>query len=206
MNNQPSSLERAEHGATQDPLDPKRALSAEALQRRRMLLKGASGGGAALVAITPLNALAGGKVLVCQHRTSGKNVIATVSGVNSAAASFAAGTTVDQAGGCSPAKWGAKAQGNWPCSQTKLVSSIMNGSACPSWTFLRLMKDTSSSYSAEKRWVCAYINACAFESKSSATGLPVGYSFPYTPSQVLGYISANDSKARDFFGNYMERL
>lgn len=209
MSNMPSSLEKTERD---DPLDPKRILSAEALQRRRMLLKGAGGGGAALVAMTPLGAMAGnGQVMICKHKTTGKNVIATVSGVNSAAASFASGQVPPVAGGRGPATWCNVAKASWPklasgsyC-YNKKVSSVIGwaSSGCSDIQLFDFMNSKyTAGYATEQQWVCAYVNALAFERGSNVAGVP----FPYASSEVLGYISTKDTKANAFFSVYMASL
>lgn len=199
MSNMPSSLENSERD---DPLDPKRALSAEALQRRRMLLKGAGGGGAALAALTPLSALAGNQLMFCKNKTKTGNVIATVSGVNSAAASFAGRPMPPEAAGCSANNWGGKANSAWPCDQGLFVKDVITWASCPKYTtFIQLMKNTTS-YQTERHWLCAYVNAVAHEKGK----LPLGYSFPYTSLEVKQYILNQDSKAYAFFSGYMEAL
>jgi hypothetical protein len=196
----------AESAATQ--------LSADALARRRLLLKGAGTGAATLAALTPLGALAETQstVFVCKNG-SGKDVMCTVSGVQSAAHSFGPNISKVTAGGKNVAYWGAAAPAvaakpgvvavptplnTWPAgtTPTALVSTVFGSGADYAGTGLFTVTNQYASQDMA-HWIGAYLNAKAMPT-----------SFPYTPAEVVGlYTDAGKRVAAlAFFKGYLENL
>jgi|SRR6218665_3601290 len=192
-----------------DPLAPERTLSSEAVARRRLLLRGVGSGAAAVAALTPVRALAtnsGSTVYVCASKTTGKDLICTLSGVDSAAHSFGPNITKVVAGGKKVSYWGdCKNTGSsktpvyapnnsWPIDY-KIVAkdALPNCSAAMSnKTLLEIMRANQST--EEAHWIGAYLNAAKFPAM-----------FPYTPQQVLDLYNGNQrSKALTFFVTYLE--
>ncbi|MDN3919515.1 hypothetical protein [Roseateles violae] len=216
MNKQSSESENSQRG---DPLSPQRTLAGDALARRRLLLRGATGGASALAALTPLGARAAGTggstVLTCTG-VGGKVGLCSVSGTNSAAHSFlnvtqvpAGGKKVSWYGSCSGGSCSSLSMtpaNAWPTGllpSTKLKNTTLPwaaGSAYGNYTMLGLLGTRSAS--AEAHWTVAYLNALKF--------YPLG-TFPYSASQVVDmyngvFPGVTRDKAYTFFTTYMENL
>lgn len=175
-----------------DPLSPpKPALSADALTRRRLMLRGASGGAAALAALQPVGALATSQstVLTCLNG-AGKEALCTLSGVQSAAHSFGPGITRIPAKGKSKSYWKSNP---WPsgcatvCAPNKLVGSLLSNcnSSYRSMTMQWLMANAASSIEAD--FICAYLNGTACY---SATYPTASKAFPYSSGKVKEFWDA----------------
>ena len=202
--------------AAQDPLMATRGLSAEALARRRMLLKTAGTGSVAtLAALAPMRAMAGGVTLaVCNSATTGKAVICTISGVQSAAHSFH-GETYPNAWGYSPGWWGKTTyvsgklvpSRTWPCSCNVTVGSILirASSTTKNLTLLTLMADPAYSSTPERHWLNAYLNALAYETNTGWEKGRTGWAFPYSSTDVINYYLNNNTAAYNFFVSYLEK-
>lgn len=202
--------------AARDPLTATRSLSAEALARRRMLLKSAGTGGAAtLAALAPMRAMAGGVTLaVCSSAKTGKAVICTISGVQSSAHSFH-GETYPNAWGYSPGWWGQTTTSNgltvprrtWPCGCNVTVGSILirASSSTKNLTLLTLMSDPTYASTPERHWLGAYLNALAYETNTGWAVGRTGYAFPYSSTDVINYYLTNNLAAYDFFVKYLEK-
>ncbi len=203
--------------AARDPLVAARGLSAEALARRRMLLKSAGTGGAAtLAALSPMRAMAGGVTLaVCNSATTGKKVICTISGVQSAAHSFH-GETYPNAWGYSPGWWGQSTTGAdgkpmprrvWPCDWRVTVGSILirASSSTRNLSLFALMSSTTFRSSAEWHWLGAYLNALAYETNTGWAVGRTGYAFPYSSTDVINFYLNNNTAAYNFFVTYLEK-
>ncbi|MBB2487302.1 hypothetical protein H5407_18870 [Mitsuaria sp. WAJ17] len=202
--------------AARDPLAATRGLSAEALARRRMLLKTAGTGGVAtLAALSPMKAMAGGVTLaVCSSATTGKAVICTISGVQSAAHSFH-GETYPNAWGYSPGWWGQSTYVNgklvpartWPCNYNVTVGSILirASSSTKNLTLFTLMNNSAYSNTPERHWLCAYLNALAYETNTGWDKGRTGWAFPYSSTDVINFYLNNDQAAYSFFVSYLEK-
>ncbi|MGM9515320.1 hypothetical protein ACS5PK_13770 [Roseateles sp. DB2] len=201
---------------TRDPLAATRGLSAEALARRRMLLKSAGTGGVAtLAALSPMKAMAGGVTLaVCSSAKTGKAVICTISGVQSAAHSFH-GETFPNAWGYSPGWWGqinyvsgkAVPRRTWPCNYNVTVGSILirASSTTKNLTLFTLMSNSSYADTPERHWLCAYLNALAYETNTGWDKGRTGWAFPYSSTDVINFYLNNDLAAYNFFVSYLEK-
>jgi hypothetical protein len=186
-----------------------RRMSSEALARRRLLLRGTTAGATALAALTPIGALATSQstIYTCVG-TSGKEGVCTLSGVQSAAHSFGPDTETVPAGGKSPGWWGQSNKNGtpkrpWPVDSTQKVSSVLS-SASPnlqSLTLFALMSQSSYANTAERHWLCAYLNA-----KAGEQGALAPYGFPYTSSEVLAFYQDGNHNAYSFFTTYLENL
>jgi hypothetical protein len=194
MNNQSSD---SENSRQDDPLSPSRALAGEALARRRLLLKGATGGASALAALTPAGALATGgtsTVLTCIG-IGGKPGLCSVSGVNSAAHSFGPNITRIPASGGNPTYW--KNRSTWPtgmspaCQKNSYVANLLSG--CSSTFYSKNMMWALQNYptSNEAIWICAYLNGATMY---SASGPTASMSFPYSSAQVKAFWDAGSTK------------
>ncbi len=202
--------------AARDPLAATRGLSAEALARRRMLLKTAGTGSVAtLAALSPMKAMAGGVTLaVCNSATTGKAVICTISGVQSAAHSFH-GETYPNAWGYSPGWWGQTMlsagktvpRRTWPCSCTMTVGSILirASTATKNLTLLTLMSNSAYADTPERHWLNAYLNALAYETNTGWDKGRTGWAFPYSSTDVINFYLNNDQAAYAFFVAYLEK-
>lgn len=202
--------------AAQDPLMATRALSAEALARRRMLLKTAGTGSVAtLAALAPMRAMAGGVTLaVCNSATTGKAVICTISGVQSAAHSFH-GETYPNAWGYSPGWWGQSTVVNgktvprrtWPCNCNVTVGSILirASSSTKNLTLFALMNNPAYASTVERHWLNAYLNALSYETNTGWDKGRTGWAFPYSSTDVINYYLNNNTAAYNFFVSYLEK-
>ncbi|WP_310386009.1 hypothetical protein [Roseateles sp.] len=189
-------------------------MSADALVRRRLLLKGAGTGAATLAALTPIGALAQTQstVFVCKNGT-GKDVMCTVSGVQSAAHSFGPNITKVTAGGKGVAYWGAAAPAvtpkpgvvavptplnTWPAgvTPTALVKTVFGSGAAYANTGLFAMTNRYASQDMA-HWIAAYLNAKAMPA-----------SFPYKPAEVVALYTDTTKRvaALAFFKGYLENL
>lgn len=202
MNEKTSQSEAPSVGAAGLSADQ---MSAAALARRRLLLKGASGGAATLAALTPLGALATTQstVFVCKNGDS-KDVLCTLSGVQSAAHSFSATITKVNCGGKKVSHWNActtsapsTPSNAWPtgCSSGAKVSTVF-GTNCEyaNTAMFTVVKQSSQPMA---HWITAYLNAKAFPA-----------SFPYTPAQVVSLYGDTTKRAAAlaFFTGYLENL
>jgi len=196
-----------------DPLSPPRQLSADALARRRMLIKGAGTGATSLAALSPMGAFASSTVVVCSN-AQGKSVLCTISGTQSAAHSFGPNITKLSGAGCKPSTWGAGKNGKptrtWPspytsnCGTTKVGSVLIYASpATRNLSLFQLMNTNPSA--PEAHWLCALLNALAYEAGGSVWIGPT-FAFPYSSSQVKTYYLNNNTQALNFFSNYLENV
>lgn len=204
--------------AARDPLMATRALSADALARRRMLLKGAGAGSVAtLAALAPMRAMAGNGVTlaVCSSaKGTGKAVICTISGVQSAAHSFH-GETLPNAWGYSPGWWGqcTTVSGvkvptrTWPCAYNVTVGSVLIRAVEPirSITLLTLMTNPTYASAPERHWLCAYLNALAYETNTGWAKGTTGFAFPYSSTEVINFYLTSNADAYNFFTTYLEK-
>jgi hypothetical protein len=203
MNNQSSDSQNSQHDV--DPLAPVQPLVGDALARRRLLLKGATGGASALAALTPVGAMAQSTVFVCGPNAQ---TVCSLSGTNSAAHSFGPNVSKVVAGGRPVAYWGKPSStspmvpaNTWPTDGTafgpamKLSDSFLGVNSTTK--LCKVLADSPGS--PEAHWITAYLNALKYQ--------PLG-TFPYTAAQVKGFYA--DSLKRDsavaFFTNYLENL
>ena len=172
-------------------------LSADALARRSLLLKGLGRGSAVLAATVPLQTLAGQSLLTYdgKHQCS-------VSGMHSGVHS-ATPTDTPICGGYSPGWWrqsddGIKPRRTWPLlpnswtynTKCSVVFSKRVLSGNPS--LFQVMRDYSNT--DEFHWICAWLNA-----------LSHSFNFPYTGQEVIDfYNSSSSADALAFFKTYME--
>lgn len=171
-----------------DPLSSRRApLSSDALARRRLLLKGASGSAAALAALKPIGALATTQstVLVCPI-APGKDALCTVSGVQSGTHSFGPNITKIYAKGKSKAYF-AGSRSRWPagCAQT-CAPDLKVGTLLPycqnsNVKMFDLLATSSTSGTIEADFICAYLNGSLLY---SAAGPSTTMAFPYSSLKV----------------------
>ena len=205
MKNQSSSSDTS---FGNDPLSPQRQpLSAEALLRRRLMLKGASSGVAAVAALKPIGVLATqATVLTCLNAQS-QQTLCSVSGVQSAAHSFGPNVTTILAKGYTMAHWSAndgkgKPNNAWPtscastCAPGKPVNALLAG--CQNGTMSMLDVLATKSTTIEADYLCAYLNATAMWSATPTTAM----CFPYSPAEVLAFWNnggANLTKAQTLF-------
>ena len=199
MNNQSSDSENSQR---HDALAPVRTLSTDALARRRLLLKGATGGTAALAALTPVGALATGTstVLTCVGNT-GAVGLCSHSGVQSAAHSFGSNITQIPAAGKNATYW--KDRATWPttsptvCAKTTAVSTVLAG--CSS-TFSGKNMLWALQYqpaSVEAIWICAYLNGATMYNASGPTATQT---FPYSSTQVKAFWDAGSTTRSNAYG------
>lgn len=195
MNNQSSGSENSQR---HDPLAPARTLSTDALARRRLLLKGATGGTAALAALTPIGALAtgtvGSTVLVCTG-IGNKPALCTMSGVGSAAHSFGSNITQIPACGRNVTYW--KDCATWPstsptaCSKATGVSTILSGCSSTFSGKSVLWALQNKPTSDEAIWICAYLNGATMYTSGNPT---TTLTFPYSSTQVKAFWDAGGAK------------
>lgn len=184
---------------------PADQMPATALARRRLLLKGASGGAATLAALTPLGALATTQstVFVCKNGDN-KDVLCTLSGVQSAAHSFSATITKVSCGGKKVSHWNActtsaptTPSNPWPtgCNSSAKVSTVF-GINCE-YANTAMFTVVKQSTLPMAHWITAYLNATKFPA-----------SFPYTPAQVVSLYADTTKRAAAlaFFTGYLENL
>jgi len=172
-------------------------LSAEALARRQMLLKGLGKGSAVLAATVPLQTLAGQSLLTFdgKHQCS---VSGMHSGVHSATPS-----NTPICGGYSPGWWrqsddGLTPRRTWPnlpngwTYNTKCSAVFSKRTLSGNPTLFQVMRNYQNT--DEFHWICAWLNA-----------LSHSFNFPYTGQEVINfYNSPSSDDALEFFKTYME--
>lgn len=177
-----------------------KAMTVKDLNRRRLLLKGAASTGATVAALQPIGALAtglpsGSVVLTCPSSVGGsKETICTVSGVQSAAHSFASNITQVKACGKTISYWSAnnamvpvKA---WNCSHTTKCGTLFSN-CNSSYTYKSLIWVlVNAAGSDEAGYICAYLNGLNFY------GAPLsGKCFPYSHTQVQSFWGDGNKRA-----------
>ena len=186
------------------PKDESQApLSLNALGRRRALLSGLGKGGAVLAAAVPLQSLAGSTVLTCHNQTGG-TVIATVSGSQSAAHSFAAGGGITQVPACGKSVKYWCNQTSWPngCKPSKTCYKDIFGdypSPCKSTTTCLTILQNPTSYGDCAHWIAAYFNGATCYLAGAGV-----FPYPHTKTGGLNgvldwYVDANKSRAISLF-------
>ncbi|RZL40629.1 MAG: hypothetical protein EOP35_00350 [Rubrivivax sp.] len=185
-----------DHSPINDPLSPQKpSLSGDALMRRRLMLRGASTGVAALAALQPVGALATtSTVLTCKNGND-KVSLCTLSGVNSAAHSFGPNVTKITAFGKTKASW--YALQTWPsgCAPGSTVGSLLSGAS--STVSSMLLRDILNPVSTngtkfttvEADFVCAYLNGLAYY---EVTGPTQAKAFPYSAAKVKEFWGAGN--------------
>ena len=197
MNNPETSSDSSAPGQPFEAIPA--ASTVKDLNRRRLLLKGAASTGATVAALQPIGALAtipsGSTVLTCPSSVAGaKETNCTVSGVQSAAHSFASNITKIPAGGKAISYWSATTNGvpnkRWNCSTLTKVSALFPycNSTYSNKTLLDMLKNYSGT--TEAGYICAYLNGTNFYS-DPPTNIKC---FPYSAAQVQTYW--NDTKKR----------
>lgn len=181
------------------------------LARRKMLLKTAGVGVAALAAAAPMKVLAGGG-------SCGGDDVCSISGMQSAHTSHRPGELVKRCGGWSPGWWKQKKIGSdpavprnpWPASALGSPTHLLKTNAVLTnspltVTLFKLMRHQDYQNSDEKHWICAWLNALAYVQGIN----PTGYEFPYTADQVIKFYREEGdysaSEALNFFKLYMEK-
>lgn len=203
MNDQTSNPDVSLSG---DPLSPAgSALSAEALARRRLLLKGAVGSAAAVAALQPVGALATGQstVLTCLGATN-KEGLCSISGVQSAAHSFGPNVVRIPAAGKPMSHWSNATYDSskntwtpvnaWPAISPSTTAGSAFGSTCASTlsskTLLAVLRDNSTT--VEATYICAYLNAAVLYADPPSSSK----TFPYSKEKVYEFWSAGgDTRA-----------
>jgi len=171
----------------------RRSTQVDPLARRRMLLAGLGKGAAVVAAAVPIQTLAA-NALVC-NGSAGKVGLCTVSGFQSAAHSFGAGSSQVPARGRNLSLWAqVKTVWNppspppppeptytWPVPHTTLFKTIFGGSSTLT-LFQVVQSDTPAAH-----WVVAYLNAAQYYPASfpypmittgGVTGVKDWYSHP----------------------------
>lgn len=184
------------------------AMAADAVQRRRMLLKGLGKGSAVVAMVAPIQTLAAINPL--------PNRLCTVSGVQSNVGSGRTGGTLATCEGFSITYFNTLS--NWPNYQ----GNGNGNSGSSTFTVGGLSRTQNSSFSAvfgsgsntslfqvitqnnasasEKIWVAAMLSAVK---KSGITYGQLGY-FPYTADEVVAlFQSSRKAEAELFFKNYL---
>lgn len=181
----------------------KDVLVSDRLARRRLLLSTVTGS-AVLLSASPIKALAG----TCATQQC------SISGMKSANHSFKPGECEELCGGHSPGWWrqhwnqdANKPANPWPAPPGTKVRRVLPNSQLPmELSLFELMGDKTYSDTDERHWICAWLNARAYQ-----TGIgPAGYKFPYTAEQVrafyLGGGQYTYAEALYFFKTYMENV
>ena len=187
------------------------ATKADALARRRLLLRGLGKGAVVAAAAAPLHTLA---TIQTRGQTDGKNgtqvVWATVSGCQSAVGSRAP-TGVPVSEGFCAGHYASKSA--WPGYQAppnkdQSICTVPFSSVYPGANSSNASKScytivTQLPTASECRWVLAYLNAVTC----------VGTNYPYTQSELVSYYQNAGSNGNPthaaceaFFGTYMESL
>jgi len=198
-----------------DPLSPPRQLSADALARRRLLIKGAGTGATSLAALSPMGAFASSTVVVCTN-AQGKEVLCSISGTQSAAHSFGPNITKVAGGGYSSGWWGQVSNGQprrmWPApytsaSTTTKVGTVLTlaSNTIKGLSLFQLMSDSTYANTPERHWLGAYLNALACAQGGAVWNQP-NYAFPYTAQQVINFYLTQNAQAYAFFTGYMENI
>lgn len=180
-------------------------LSSVELARRRVLLKGLGKGSAALAVVVPIQTLAANTII-------GGTKLCTVSGVQSNVGSHNTGTQTT-CSGYQPSHYATLA--NWPgysssparatntvdgitFDETAYFNTVFGGGSSSSNAAKLLTIVTSGSPEPEQVWVTALLNAIKN---------PVGFNFPYTPTQVRAfYAGPQAAQALAFFRGYMQTV
>ena len=195
-----------------EDFDPKgqqeaQPLSAAALARRRMLLKGLGRGGALLAAAVPLKTLASESICTPEGAGGAPVVRCGISGMTSGPGSRETYTTCS---GYSPGWWGQEHDGkpkHWPTGdfcrydlpyeQVFRREKLRLDGKPP--TLFQVMSRSEFANTKTRHWICAWLNA-----------ISGGYSqFPYTGQQVLDMYydvagTFGSDVAYKFFTTYME--
>lgn len=204
MYNDPSSS-RSRQGDIRPPMSS-RAMSSEALARRRMLLKGLGKGSAALAVAVPIQTLAATTII-------GGTKLCTVSGVQSNIGSHNATGDQTECSGYQPSHYATLA--NWPgysssppratntvgsitFTEKDYFATVFGGGSTGNNAAKLLTIVQTGSPASEQVWVTALLNAIKN---------PVGFNFPYTPAEVLAfYSSPQAAQALAFFQGYMQTV
>lgn len=183
-----------------------RAMSSEALARRRMLLKGLGKGSAALAVVVPIQTLAATTII-------GGTKLCTVSGVHSNIGSHNATGQQSECSGYQPSHYAMLA--NWPgyssppattsntvgsitFTENDYFATVFGGGSTGNNAAKLLTIVQTGSPASEQVWVTALLNAIKN---------PIGFNFPYTPQQVLDfYNSPQAAQALLFFQGYMQTV
>ena len=185
------------------------ALPQDKLERRRMMIRTISGSATLLAAASPLKALA--------STTSCSTNKCSLSGMQSANHSLRPGETVHQCGGRSCNWWGktwsnipsCKPTNNWPIDHTCHVGTVLLHCSrdISSISCFELMGNSKYSGRDEQHWLCAYLNAKAYEQGFG----PAGCEYPYTSTQILNFChgigvgSYTSADYLNFCKTYMEQ-
>lgn len=198
------------------PDDSAPGISGDALQRRRLLLKGLGKGSAVVAAVVPIQSLAEGALQDTPVR------LCTVSGVQSNVGSGRTGGTTANCQGYAPSHFATLA--NWPgysAGPPVQVSYSVNGTNRSDATPFNQLFTSSSNGStmfqvftqvnqtaSDKIWAAALLSAV----KKQLLGLgptaitSPGY-FPYTPAEVQTLFTgsaASKAAAESFFQGYLQ--
>lgn len=180
-----------DNGTPNTPLAPPAAAQAgpglNALQRRRLLLRGVGKGAAVVAAAVPMQSFANSIL-----KTQGPpERLCTVSGVGSILPS-AAPQIDGVCSGKTASYWQNLDQASWPIPKTTKFKRVFGGSN--TITFQTLM---AGSTSTEQTFARAYLNAKV----GSVTSPPT---FPYSPGEVVKfYQGTNRATAEAFFNTYV---
>ena len=182
--------------------DGELSLSATALARRHLLLKGVGKGSLLAAAAIPIQTLAGTGMLTGAGKNGEPAVRCSVSGMQSGIHSAApsAGTC----GGYSPGWWGQNKDyphKNWPGSvnPNAAITTVCNrstlkvgGNPATLWQVMSMFQNTD-----EFHWVCAWLNATVN-----------AFHFPYSPAEVIALYNDQTkyAAALNFFKTYMENV
>lgn len=185
-------------------------MSSEAVARRRLLLRGTTAGATVVAALTPFGALGTSQstVYTCIGK-DGNEGLCTLSGVQSAAHSFGPGTVKVPAVGKSPGWWGQSVtvskktmpRREWPVDWQAKVGNVLTLAPhnLKQLTLFKLMSDSAYANTAERHWLCAYLNAKAGEQGMFAPG-----GFPYSATDVITFYLTSNADAYSFFTTYLE--
>lgn len=185
--------------------DKAKAISGDALARRRALLKGLGKGAAVLASSVPLKTLASTSVFTNPGKGGAPVIRCGLSGMQSGVHSRE--TVTDTCGGYSPGFY--KKSGNWPSGTNPNATCVSVFSNCtltmPSSagtrpaTLLEVMNNFESS--DEFHWIAAWLN-----------GIAGVFNFPYSGPDVLNLyygrpvagVTYTYAAALTFFKTYME--
>lgn len=194
--------------------DATEALSASAIARRRILLKGVGKGTAVLAATVPLQTLAGQSLLTIDKGTGIHQC--TVSGMHSGVHS-ATPTNTPVCSGFSPGWWGQTDNGTtprraWPILPipNQLTGYLTKFNSVFTWMVLpgdpnlfQVANPPGYSSTHQWHWLCAWLNALWSNQH------PGTLNFPYSADEVIAYsklTGAPYSDALTFFSTYVENL
>jgi hypothetical protein len=190
----------SDSSATGQPLEAIPAVSTvKDLNRRRLLLKGAASTGATVAALQPIGALAtipsGTTVLTCPSSVGGaKETNCTVSGVQSAAHSFATNVTKIPACGKALSYWSANNAmvpvKTWNCGYTTKCGTLLANCNSTYTNRSLIWVLVNASGSDEAGYICAYLNGLNFY------GAPLsGKCFPYSHTDVQSFWGDTNKRA-----------